>query len=273
MFAFIFGVVSSGRPVLDHWLFILFGIALTGPMVCGTSQAVNDWFDRHVDAINEPQRPIPSGRMPGSWGFYIAVSWTLLSMALAAAMGSIVFWAACFGLVLAWAYSMPPLRLKQNGWWGNAAVALCYEGLPWFTGATVMTGAVPEWKILTVAGLYSLGAHGIMTLNDFKSLAGDRQLGVRSLPVQLGVNGAARLACLVMAVPQVVVAALLVLADRPRHAVVIGVLILSQFALMARLLSDPRERAVWYSATGVSLYVLGMLITALALRPIIGGIS
>ena len=48
------------------------------------------------------------------------------------------FGAAVVGLALAWAYSAPPLRLKQNGWWGNAACAACYEGLPWITGAAVM---------------------------------------------------------------------------------------------------------------------------------------
>ena len=37
-------------------------------MVCATSQAVNDWYDRDVDAINQPERPIPSGRLPGPVG-------------------------------------------------------------------------------------------------------------------------------------------------------------------------------------------------------------
>ena len=269
MFAFVFGVISSGRPMLGHWVFVLAGIALTGPLVCGASQAVNDWFDRDVDAINEPDRPIPSGRMPGKWGLYIASIWTVLSVLVAAALGPLVLYAAVFGLALAWAYSMPPLRLKQNGWWGNAAVAVCYEGLPWFTGAAVMLGAMPNWQILTVAALYSLGAHGIMTLNDFKSVEGDIKLGVRSLPVQMGVGPAARLACLVMAAPQIVVAALLVHAERPLYAGIIGLLILVQFALMARLLTEPRQRAVWYSGYGVGLYVLGMLVTAIALRPIL----
>ena len=63
-------------------------------MVCGTSQAVNDWFDRHVDAINEPNRPIPSGRMPGRWGFYIAIGWTALSLLVATALGVWGFGAA-----------------------------------------------------------------------------------------------------------------------------------------------------------------------------------
>ena len=110
------------------------------------------------------------------------------------------------GLALAWAYSAPPIRLKRNGWWGNSAVAACYEGLPWFTGAAVMAGApCRTGAIVILAALYSVGAHGIMTLNDFKSVEGDRRMGIDSLPVLLGVERAARVACLVMAVPQVAV--------------------------------------------------------------------
>ena len=59
--------------------------------------------------------------------------------------------------------------------------------------------------MLSMAALYSVGAHGIMTLNDFKSVEGDRRTGIGSLPVQLGVERAAQLACVVMAAPQVVV--------------------------------------------------------------------
>ena len=160
---------------------IIAGVLLAGPMVCGTSQAVNDWYDRHVDAINEPDRPIPSGRIPGRWGLYIAIVWTALSLLLATMLGTWGFVAAIVGLVLAWAYSAPPIRLKQNGWWGNAACGLCYEGLPWFTGAAVMSASVPDWRIVLIALLYSVGAHGIMTLNDFKSVEGDKRMGINSL--------------------------------------------------------------------------------------------
>ena len=168
--------------------------------MCATSQAVNDWFDRHVDAINEPQRPIPSGRMPGRWGLYIAIAWTVLSLLVALAARALGLRRGGVGLLLAWAYSAPPVRLKRNGWWGNAACGLCYEGLAWVTGAAVMAGgAMPGWRSLVLAALYSVGAHGIMTLNDFKSVEGDRQMGIGSLPVRLGVDGAARVACLMMA--------------------------------------------------------------------------
>ena len=73
MWAFSCGVVASGSNFFDQAWLILIGLLLTGPLVCAASQAVNDWYDRHVDAINEPNRPIPSGRIPGTWGFKIAV--------------------------------------------------------------------------------------------------------------------------------------------------------------------------------------------------------
>src|SRR5512139_1286167 len=152
MWAFACGVVASGLPLSDRWPLVLTGVLLAGPLVCATSQAVNDWFDRHVDAINEPQRPIPSGRLPGRWGLYVALTWTALSLVVALALGPWGFAAAVLGLLLAWAYSAPPLRLKRNGWWGNAACGLSYEGLAWITGAVVMAGgAAPSWRSLALA--------------------------------------------------------------------------------------------------------------------------
>jgi chlorophyll synthase len=267
MWAFACGVVSSGRPIAEQPWLVAAGVLLAGPLLCGASQVVNDWFDRDVDAINEPHRPIPSGRVPGDWGLYFAVSWSLLALAVGASLGPVVFWASMLGLVLAWAYSAPPLRLKQNGWWGNLAVGISYEGLAWVTGAAVMLGgAMPSPAVVCLAILYSLGAHGIMTLNDFKALEGDHALGIRSIPVQLGSERAARVACVVMALPQVVVIALLVAWGEPVFAAVVAAFLALQLAAMKRLLRDPRALAPWYNGTGVTLYVLGMLASAFAVR-------
>ncbi len=266
MWAFGCGVVSAGVPMQGRWWLAVVGIMLAGPLVCATSQAANDWFDRHVDAINEPGRPIPSGRLPGQTGLWIAIGWTGLSLLVAGLLGPVAFVAGLVGLSLAWAYSAPPLRLKQNGWWGNLACGACYEGLPWFTGAAVVAGGMPGWHVIVMAALYSLGAHGIMTLNDFKSIDGDTQMRIRSLPVILGAERAAKLACVVMAVPQVVVMALLLRWGFAWHAASIGVLLLAQVGLMLRLLGDPKRLAPWYNGTGTTLYVLGMLVAAFALR-------
>ncbi|MFK8029526.1 MAG: chlorophyll synthase ChlG [Gammaproteobacteria bacterium] len=269
MWAFGCGLVASGASLGSRGLFVVGGIALAGPLVCGTSQIVNDWFDRKVDAINEPDRPIPSGRVPGRNGLYFAILWTVVSLMVAATLGVWVLAAAVFGLLLAWAYSAPPFRLKMNGWWGNSAVAICYEGLPWFTAAAVLSGTLPTWHSIFAALAYSVGAHGIMTLNDFKAINGDIQMGIRTLPVQLGANGAARVACAVMAVAQLAVIALLFYLDTPIHAGAVTGLLAVQLVLMRRFLSDPIKFAQWYSAFGVTLYVSGMLITAFAIRQVV----
>jgi chlorophyll synthase len=272
MWAFTCGVVSSGVNVLEHWGLLIAGIILTGPLVCATSQVVNDWYDRDVDAINEPDRPIPSGRLPGRWGYWMAVTGTALSLTLGAALGLWVFMATVVGLIFAWIYSAPPLRLKNNGWFGNAAVGFSYESLAWITGAAVMLGgALPDARILVLALLYGLGAHGIMTLNDFKAIEGDRQLGVRTLPVQLGVQNAARVACAVMLLPQFVVVWLLFEWVQPVHAAAVASLAMVQAVLMVRFLENPIQRATWLSALGVTVYVSGMMISAFAVRAAIAG--
>ena len=266
MWAFLCGWVSAGpNSSITTWS-LSAGIALTGPLVCGASQVVNDWYDRDVDALNEPHRPIPSGRVPGNTALWFAMAWTLVAQTWAMMLGTWVAAATFIGLILAWAYSAPPLRLKLNGWWGNSAVALSYEGLAWVTGAAiVLGGALPSAPILIIALLYSIGAHGIMTLNDFKSVEGDLKLGIRSLPAQLGRERAATVACAFMLFPQLVVIALLMVWQLNLSAGIVAIVVVAQLLCMKRLLSDPKRLAPWYNATGVSLYVLGMMSAALGL--------
>ncbi len=267
MWAFTCGAIASGVALRDRLPSLALGLLITGPLVCATSQAANDWYDRHVDAINEPQRPIPSGRMPGTWGFRIALLWTALSLLVAIPLGVTGMFAVAIALAFAWAYSAPPLRFKQNGWIGNLAVGVTYEGLAWITGTIIMLGGgLPSAGILVIAALYSLGAHGILTLNDFKSVDGDRQMGIRSLPASLGIARAAWVLCVVMIVPQLVVIALLTAWGKPLHAVAIGGLVVVQLGLMARFLAEPKSRALFLSAVGVPFYVWGMMVAAFALR-------
>lgn len=266
VWAFLCGAVSSGVPLGATWTTVVLGMILSGPIVCGMSQAANDWCDRHVDAINEPDRPIPSGRIPGRWGLWIALAMTVLSLVVGWMLGPWGFGATVVGVIAAWAYSAEPIRLKRSGWWGPGLVGLSYEGLPWFTGAAVLLGTAPRFENLVIAGLYAFGAHGIMTLNDFKALEGDRQHGVRSLPVVLGPEVAARIACTVMAMAQFLVVALLVIWGQPWHAAAVAALLAAQIAAMRVLFRDPKGKAPWYNGTGVVLYVTGMMISAFAIR-------
>lgn len=266
MWALMCGLVTGGVTPLSHpWLFV-FGIALTGPLVCGASQIINDYCDREVDAINEPDRPIPSGRVTETRALQFAIIWSLIAQLWSFNLGLWVACATAVGLVLAWAYSAPPLRLKQNGWWGNLSVAISYEGLAWVTGAAIAIGGdLPASNVLLIALLYSLGAHGIMTLNDFKAIEGDIAIGIRTLPVQLGPERAARLACLVMLLPQIAVLTLLQNWGHTLAAALVATLIAGQLLAMLRFLQDPKLLAPWYNGIGVTQYVAGMMVTACAL--------
>jgi chlorophyll synthase len=201
------------------------------------------------------------------WGLYIAGIWTVLSLLVAATLGTWVLIAAIAALILAWAYSAPPFRLKRNGWWGNAACGFSYESLAWITGAAAMLGGIlPPAQVLVIAILYGIGAHGIMTLNDFKAIKGDREMGINSLPVMLGPDRAAQVACAIMAAPQFVVIALLLFWGQPIEAGIVVLLLIGQLVMMRRFVRAPVAQATWYSGIGVPLFVFGMMASAVAVR-------
>jgi chlorophyll synthase len=266
MWAYLCGMVSSGASFTEHWALALLGVVLAGPIVCGMSQAANDWCDRHVDAINEPHRPIPSGRVPGRWGLWVALAMSGLALLVGLLLGPWGFAATVVAVLAAWAYSVEPIRMKRSGIFGPGLVGLSYESLPWFTGAAVLAQAQPRAEVIIVALLYGLGAHGIMTLNDFKALEGDRQMGVNSLPVTLGPERAARVACAVMLIPQIGVILALAHWGAQTQAALVLVLVLGQVWAMNVMLRDPRAKAPWYNGTGVMMYIVGMMIAATALR-------
>jgi chlorophyll synthase len=127
-----------------------------------------------------------------------------------------------------------------------------------------MGDAMPAKQSILLALLYSLGDHGIMTLNDFKAIEGDRKMGVRSLPVQLGVRGAAINACSLMLFPQACVTLILLAWNMPWRALTIAMLMLGQLVMMLYFLRDPIKRALFLSGFGVPLFVAGMMVSAFA---------
>lgn len=266
MWAYLCGAVSAGVSPDGQWFLVILGVLLAGPIVCGMSQAANDWCDRHVDAINEPDRPIPSGRIPGRWGLWIALIMTVVSLFVGYQLGPWGFGATLMGVAAAWAYSAEPIRAKRSGIWGPGLCGLAYETLPWVTGAAVLSAGAPSAEVILIAVLYGLGAHGIMTLNDFKAVEGDRQMGLRSLPVILGPDKAAKVACWVMALPQAAVIGLLLMWDKPLHAAAITALLAIQIGAMRVLLRDPEGKTPWYQGMGILFYISGMMFAAFAIR-------
>ena len=262
MWAFLCGVVSVGALNSNNTILILSGLLLAGPLVCGMSQAVNDWCDRHVDAINQPERPIPSGRVSAGWGFFTGIIMSATSIIFAYYLGSLIFFATIIGVLAAWLYSLEPIRLKRSAIFGPGVVAICYEGLPWFTGAAIFTISLPNKEVLIVLSLYALGAHGIMTMNDFKATKGDKLLGINSLPVILGRKLATLVACLIMLFPQLIVISLFYFWGSLILALTLAVCVLLQSLSMIFLIRDPEKNTPFFNMTGVLLYIAGMMLSA-----------
>ncbi len=265
MWAFLCGAVSSSNISLDTSMLLLIGLILSGPIVCGMSQAINDWCDKEVDAINEPSRPIPSGKVPGSWGVWIAVIMSITGIIVSWFLGFWGFFATLLAIACAWAYSAEPIRLKRSGIIGPSIVALCYEGLPWFTGVAILTSQFPSTNTILVAGFYAFGAFGIMVLNDFKAIEGDQKLGINSLPVTLGPKKAGLLSCLIMSLGQIAVISIFIFLKIYFIAFTILFLLCIQLVAMSKMLKEPKKLVPWYNGTGVLLYVIGMMVSATGL--------
>ncbi|GAC1415517.1 MAG: chlorophyll synthase ChlG [Candidatus Velthaea sp.] len=267
MWAILVGCVASGNA---HWDIpsiarILAAMLLAGPLLCAFSQVTNDWFDREVDAINEPDRPTAANLLGPSTIAWIAGGLALAACALAYALGTHVLWISLAGLALAWAYSAPPLRLKAtNGWLANTACSFAYEGCAWVAGAAAF-GHVTTGTIV-LAALFSLGSHGLMTLNDFKSIEGDRRLGLRSIPAMLGERRALLVAFAFIDIFQIAAIAYVAAHAMWLAAGVMMLLFAVQIPMQRRLAGDPAKLAPWYCASAIPPFVWGMLVAALAVR-------
>jgi len=239
---------------------LLLGLILSGPLLCGMSQAINDWFDREVDAVNEPWRTIPSGQLSVARVYQVIGALGFVGLMVAYYLGSMVMFLAFFGIFMAHNYSAPPLRLKRFTWLGPFSSAISYILVPWLAGASVFGGI--SWRAIAVAGLYCLGGIGIMILNDFKSIRGDYQLKLPSVPVVYGTHRASRLACLIMDGSQLAVMALLFAEGRPLAGGMVLALLIPQLLLQRKFIKKPLSLTVWYNARSQNFFVLGMLVAA-----------
>ena len=231
------------------------------------------WFihDREIDAINEPYRPIPSGAI--SVPQVVTQILVLLGLGLALSFGldrwvghefPIMLCLTIGGAFLAYIYSAPPLKLKQNGWLGIYALGASYIALPWWAGYALF-GEL-NWTIVVLTLFYSLAGLGIAVVNDFKSVEGDRQLGLKSLPVMFGVNTAAWLCVTMIDVFQAGIGAYLIYIHQNLYAAMVLLLVIPQITFQDMyFLRDPLENDVKYQASAQPFLVLGMLVAGLAL--------
>jgi chlorophyll synthase len=244
---------------------------MSGPLLTGYTQTINDYYDREIDAINEPYRPIPSGAIPLNQ--VIAQIWILLLGGIGvAAILDITAGHADFimtklalgGSFVAYIYSAPPLKLKQNGWLGNYALGASYIALPWWAGHALYGHL--NWTVVIVTLIYSFAGLGIAVVNDFKSVEGDRELGLKSLPVIFGVQKAALISATAIDVFQIGIAVYLVTVGEQLLASLIVLLVIPQITFQDMyFLRDPLKNDVKYQASAQPFLVIGMLVAGIAM--------
>ncbi len=267
------GAAASGNyqwNVRDFSLAMLC-MFMSGPLLAGYTQTINDFYDRDIDAINEPYRPIPSGAISVpqvvTQILVLLLGGIGVSYVLDRAVGHdfpIMLVLTLFGSFVAYIYSAPPLKLKQNGWAGNYALGASYIALPWWAGQALF-GSL-DWKIIVITLVYSMAGLGIAIVNDFKSVEGDRQLGLNSLPVMFGIDKAAWICVLMIDIFQLGIAAYLVTIHQNLYAVLLVLLVIPQITFQDMyFLRDPLNNDVKYQASAQPFLVLGMLVAALAL--------
>lgn len=267
------GAASSGGYVwkFEHVLIAAACMLLSGPLLTGYTQTLNDFYDREIDAINEPYRPIPSGAI--SIPQVVTQILVLLIAGIALAYGldtwaghefPIITALAIGGSFISYIYSAPPLKLKQNGWLGNYALGASYIALPWWAGHALFGELNPTIVVLTL--IYSFAGLGIAVVNDFKSVEGDRQLGLKSLPVMFGIGTAAWICVLMIDFFQLGIAGYLMNIQQNLYGVLLILLVIPQITFQDMyFLRDPLKNDVKYQASAQPFLVFGMLVTALAL--------
>mmetsp|Transcript_22 Transcript_22/g.65 ORF Transcript_22/g.65 Transcript_22/m.65 type:complete len:388 (-) Transcript_22:245-1408(-) len=266
-------------PTTDSWgvvgedtLKAVGAMLLSGPILCGFTQTINDWYDRELDAINEPNRPIPSGAISEAEVYSQIAALLIGGLVLATRLDSwaandwpVITLIASFGSLMAYIYSAPPLKLKAEGWLGTYALGSSYIALPWLCGHAMFSASTitPQEVVLTV--LYSIAGLGIAIVNDFKSIEGDRALGMNSLPVAFGIDTAKYICVASIDLTQLGVAAYLYAIGETTYAAVLFGLVLPQMFAQLTFIQDPVANDVKYQAAAQPFLVFGILCTALAI--------
>ena len=175
-------------PSGSFWLNLAYGF-LTGFTLTAASMAINDYYDRKIDAINEPKRPIPSDTIKPAEAlaftfFLTAIGWlTAFLTSISCLILAVVSYAISVG------YSTVG---KKSGLPGNFLVAACVS-VPFVYGSLAVAGRV-ELNVLIFASMAFLSVTGREIAKGIVDVHGDKTQNVKTLAVHLGEKTAAYVA-------------------------------------------------------------------------------
>src|SRR3990170_203669 len=185
-FAVIVGAAIANPNALGvSWQSLAYGF-VTGFMLTAASMSINDFYDRAIDAVNEPQRPIPSGLIKPKEALVFA--FILTATGFAAAYLTSIY---CFAIaILAWIVFVSYTTVgKRSGLPGNFLVSTCVA-LPFIYGNYVIAGAI-DLKIVIFSSMAFLSNTGREITKGIVDIEGDQTQNVKTLAVRFGEKNAA----------------------------------------------------------------------------------
>jgi geranylgeranylglycerol-phosphate geranylgeranyltransferase len=188
-FAVLVGAVLANPSFSNFfWKNILFG-ALTGFTLTAASMAVNDYYDRDIDAINEPSRPIPSGAVTVKTALVFTGVLSVTGFVFAYLTSIICLVAA----VIAWTVMLTYTTVgKRSGLPGNFLVSACVAA-PFLYGSLTVVNAV-QLNVLLFASMAFLSNTGREITKGIVDVKGDNAENVKTLAVRFGEKKAAAVA-------------------------------------------------------------------------------
>ncbi|MEM2025840.1 MAG: geranylgeranylglycerol-phosphate geranylgeranyltransferase [Desulfurococcaceae archaeon] len=179
--------ISTLPGALASWL--LFASAF---LFTSASMAINDYFDREVDKLNQPGRPIPSGKVKPEEALLLSLALLSAGLAVSALLGPGPFAIAVAASALLVAYSA---CLKRLGLLGNAAVSFCVA-LTFMYGSAA--SSAPTSTVLTFSSMAFLANMSREVVKGIADVEGDGLRGVKTLAVARGLRFAAGVALIFM---------------------------------------------------------------------------
>jgi 4-hydroxybenzoate polyprenyltransferase len=180
---------GAGLDLADHLPAIAAG-ALLAVLLNAASNAVNQIFDREIDRVNKPDRPLPRGELTTGQAWAFAAVTAAGALGVARALNPATFWIVAFTALVVYAYSGPPFRTKRFWWAANPTIAVPRGTLLFVAGWTAVDGdarigSMLLWVLGAMYGLFVLGA---ATTKDYADMEGDRKEGCITLPIRFGVR-------------------------------------------------------------------------------------
>lgn len=188
-FAVIVGASLSHAFSTSLYLNLVYGF-VTGFALTAASMAMNDYYDRKIDAINEPQRPIPSGLIKPEEALALAFVLTAVGFT-AAYLTNAHARALCFVVaIIAWIAFLTYTAVgKRSGLPGNFLVSICVA-IPFIYGSCAVAGTV-ELNVLVFASMAFLSNTGREITKGIVDLQGDKAKNIQTLAVRYGERNAA----------------------------------------------------------------------------------